>query len=74
MKTEAQMKGRYFLLREPDGESRVVPMTQFLAEKEFSAMELERLARGLPVDNESGRWADMVAIAGEMFAHWDETP
>jgi len=74
MKTDALMTTRYFLLRSPAGEMQTVPMTAFLAEREFSPLELERLSRGLPVENESGRWADMVAIASEMFEHWDATP
>lgn len=40
----------------------------------FSAEEVERLGRGLPVDRKRARWADMSAITREAFQHWDETP
>lgn len=40
----------------------------------FTAEEIERLGRGLPVHDPLGIWADMVVVTGEMITHWEETP
>lgn len=70
MKTDT----RYLMHRDSTGTLKPVTMTQIMFESGFNAEERARLERGLPVDRPSGRWADMVAIAAEMFEHWDNTP
>jgi hypothetical protein len=68
------METRYLIFRSCTGLVHVEALDQFRLERKFHPEEIERLDRGLPVEDPLGVWADMCAVTLEMMEHWESTP
>jgi hypothetical protein len=65
---------RYIMRRDADGRLLVLTFSNDEFADYWTAAQIERFGRALPVTRDGCTFADMAACTAETMQHWSETP